>query len=225
MKILLVDDNPLFLDGLRNMLEANGYEVAGTAAGGGEALALAERLSPDLMLMDVQMPGLDGIGTTRILKQKYPRMKIVILTISESDEHLFDAIAAGASGYLVKGECPERFLESLAEAARGESPLSQGLAARIMAEFARREQLSGKPELAEPPEAPSPASLTARQAEILRLVAVGRPYKEIALSLGLSEATIKYHMSEITTRLHLENRAQAIAYASRTAMAHPSECD
>ncbi len=147
MKIRLVDDNRLFLDGLRNLLEANGYAVAGTAAGGDEALA------------------------------------------------------------------------------RGESPLSQGLAARIMAEFMRRERLAGKPELAEQPEAPSPASLTARQTEILRQVALGRPYKEIALALGLSEATIKYHMGEITARLHLENRAQVIVYASRTATTPRSDGD
>jgi two-component system NarL family response regulator len=126
--------------------------------------------------------------------------------------HLFDAIAAGASGYLLKGGAMDGFVEALEGLARGESPLSPGLAAKILAEFARRAR---EREAAKPADPPT-ASLTERQNQILRQVAEGRHYKEVGRALGLTEATIKYHMGEITDRLHLENRAQAIAFASRT---------
>lgn len=205
MNTLLVDDNPLFLEGLANVLQAGGIQVVGTATNARDALTQARRLLPDLVLMDIQMPGESGIEATRRLKAEFPGMKIVMMTISDQNAHLFDAIAAGASGYLLKGS-QEGFLEALRGMEQGESPLSPGLAERILAEFARREQ-AGK--------ASEPSPLTARQLEILGRVAQGRPYKEIAEELGVSEATIKYHMGEITNRLHLENRAQSIAYAVR----------
>ena len=212
MRVLLVDDNALFLEGLQNFLEASEIVVVGTAANAPQAIAQASRLRPEIVLMDVQMPGESGIEATRALKSLHPRTKIVMMTVSESDVHLFDAIAAGASGYLLKGGAMDGFVEALEGLARGESPLSPGLAAKILAEFARRarERVAAKP--ADPPT----ASLTERQNQILRQVAEGRHYKEVGRALGLTEATIKYHMGEITDRLHLENRAQAIAFASRT---------
>lgn len=209
MKILLVDDNKLFLSGLSNLLEENGHIVVGSATSGAKTLPLVSRLRPELVLMDVQMPEQDGIETTRILKRRHPLLKIIMMTISESDEYLFDAIAAGASGYLIKDERPDLFLEALAGVARGETPLSPGLAGKIMAEFARREQKTKQPA------ASTPSMLSERQIKILRRVAEGRPYREIADQLGLTERTIKYHMGEIVGRLHLENRSQVIAYASR----------
>lgn len=211
MRVLLVDDNALFLEGLQNMLEASEIVVLGTAANAREALEQARLLQPEVVLMDVQMPGESGIEATRALKSLYPQMKIVMLTVSESDVHLFDSITAGASGYLLKSGPMDGFVATLEGLARGESPLSPGLAVKIMAEFARRAR---DREVARPAEPPT-STLTERQNEILRQVAEGRQYKEVASALGLSEATIKYHMGEITDRLHLENRAQAIAYASR----------
>jgi two-component system NarL family response regulator len=209
MKVLLVDDNALFLEGLRNMLEASDVAVLGTATNAFDAVAMAQRLQPELVLMDVQMPGLSGVDATRLIKAQFPKMKILMLTVSGNDEHLFDAIAAGASGYLLKSITQADLLEALAGATRGEAPLSPGLAARVLAEFARREHERAAYSLFGTPTVP----LSERQKSILSLVSQGRSYKEIARDMGLSEATIKYHMGEITDRLHLENRAQAIAYA------------
>jgi two-component system NarL family response regulator len=217
MQVLLVDDNPLFLEGLRNLLEDSGIQVLGTAANATEALEQAQRLRPDVVLMDVQMPGQSGIEATRALKSLHPAMKIVMMTVSENDQYLFDAISAGASGYLLKGVSPESFVAALEGLARGETPLSPGLAAKIMAEFARRDRQRQAGKHGDGPDSHDDGDppLSGKQREILRQVAEGRPYKEIARLMGLTESTIKYHMGEIADRLHLGNRAQVIAYASR----------
>jgi DNA-binding NarL/FixJ family response regulator len=209
MQLLLVDDNPLFLDALRRMLELHNFVVAGTAVNALEAIALAHELHPDVVLMDIQMPGGSGIEATRALKQLDPKVKIVMMTISDEDESLFDAIAAGASGYLLKSMTEDELLQTLARMEVGEAPLTTGLTSRIMSEFARRERISGKPE-----EAP-PGQLSQRQIEILKMVAQGHTYPQIASALGLSEVTIRYHMATIARQLQLENRAQMIAWANR----------
>jgi DNA-binding NarL/FixJ family response regulator len=212
MKVLLADDNALFLEGLQNLLEDNGIVVLGTADNAQEAVAQAILLAPDVVLMDIQMPGKSGIEATRAIKSRLPAMKIVMMTVSQEEAHLFEAIAAGASGYLLKSMPQRDFVEALASMARGESPFSPGLAAKILAEFARREQQRKSRPRKIVPQVPP---LSERQMQILHLVSQGRPYKEIALDLGLAEATIKYHMGEIADLLHLENRAQAIVYASK----------
>lgn len=209
MRVILVDDSDLFLSGLRTMLEAADISVLGTASSAQEAIELARRLQPEVVLMDVQMPGQNGIEATRAIKALFPEMKIVMMTVSDRDEHLFDAIVAGVSGYLLKNMPPEKFLETLTGIERGVSPLSPGLAARIMAEFARRDREAA------PRIAGIESSLSERQKEILSLVAQGWTYKSIAQELNLTEAGVKYHMGEITRRLHLENRSQAIAYANQ----------
>lgn len=210
MRVLLVDDNALFLEGLGNMLAANDIEVAGTARSGPEAVRKAEELKPDVILMDVQMPGGGGIEATRLIKARLPEVKVVMLTVSQDDAHLFEAIKAGAVGYLLKGMAKEQFLQQLSGMADGETPLSPGLAAKIMTEFARRENAREAKEAA----AARTALLTARQTEILGLVAGGLTYKEAGDRLGISEAAIKYHMGEITARLQLENKSQAVAFAA-----------
>ncbi len=210
MKLLLVDDHSLFLEGLGNLLSANGHEVVGLVNDGRKALMKAKELQPDVILMDIQMPGLDGIETTRLIKAKYPEVKIVMLTVSQDDRHLFEAIKAGASGYLLKGLEKEKFLELLEGITFGESPLSPGLAAKILTEFARREK---EREAEENAGRELSSMLTPRQVEILRLVAQGLTYKETGDRLDITEAAVKYHMGEITSRLHLANRAQAVAYA------------
>jgi two-component system NarL family response regulator len=204
MKVLLADDNALFLEGLQNLLEDNGIVVLGTANDAREAVAQAIFLMPDVVLMDIEMPGESGIEATRTIKSRLPGMKIVMMTVSQDEAHLFEAIAAGASGYLLKSMPQMDFMEALEGMA--------GLAAKILAEFARREQQRKTRQRKSAPQAPP---LSERQMQILHMVAQGRPYKEIALDLGLAEATIKYHMGEIADLLHLENRAQAIAYASK----------
>ncbi len=205
LRLLLADDHPLFLDGLRNLLLARGLTVIGVARDGQEALEKARALHPDVVVMDLNMPRCNGLEATRAIKAELPGVQIVILTVSEDEGHLFEAIKSGASGYLLKSLEANQFCALLTGVMRGETPLSPGLAGRVLAEFAR----AASPEK-EPAEA-----LTPRQREILGLVAQGVIYKEIGERLHLSEKTIKYHMGRILEKLHVESRAQAIAYYHR----------
>ncbi|CQR73251.1 Transcriptional regulatory protein DegU [Sporomusa ovata DSM 2662] len=209
MKILLVDDHALFLEGIRIFLEVNDINVIGTAKSGEEALTKVEVLKPELILMDVQMAECDGIETTRMIKREYPEMKIVMLTASEDEDSLFAAMQAGAVGYLIKSMDPEQFLRQLFSLREGEVPLAPGLAKRLLGEFSRRRQVADELSDESEPE------LTRRQTEVLQLLTDGWTYKEIALRLDLKEVTVKYHVREILSKLHLSNRTQLIAHASR----------
>ncbi len=210
MRVLLVDDHPLFLDGLRNLLDARGVEVAGVARDGLEALELARALRPDVILMDIQMPRCDGLRATRLIKAELPEIKIVMLTISAADQYLFEAIKSGAAGYLLKTLDTDEFFELLLGLARGETPLSPGIAARVLGEFARQ---TGGASPAGSAAGPDKAGLSPRQMQILDLVSQGLLYKEVGKALGLTERTIKYHMGEIVQQLQLHNRAEVLAYA------------
>jgi two-component system NarL family response regulator len=214
MKLLLVDDHSLFLQSLKMLLSTKGYEVVGTASNGMEALKKARLLSPDLILMDIEMPGCDGLAATRLIKAEMPQIKIVMLTVSATDENLFEAIKSGASGYLLKSQSADRFLEMVAQIERGGAALPSELAARLLEEFARQAQH------VEQPVQEAPADLSARQLEILAMIAQGQTYAQVAEALHLSEATVRYHMGQILDRLHLTNRAQVIAYAARHGLAH-----
>ncbi len=211
MKVLLVDDHPLFLDGLKSLMTVRGMDVVGTARNGLEALDRARETRPDVVLMDITMPYLDGFAATRLIRAELPEVKILILTMSQNDEDLFTAIKAGASGYLLKTEDTDRFFDLLTGSMHGEAALSAGLASRILDEFAREagvvRHAEERIEKAEP--------LTTRQIEVLTLVAAGYTYKEVGQKLFLSERTIKYHMGEIIDRLQVENRRQAVEYARR----------
>jgi DNA-binding NarL/FixJ family response regulator len=209
MRVLLVDDHALFLQALKMLLTANNYDVAGTAVDGLEALKQARLLHPELILMDIEMPGCDGLTATRLIKTEMPQIKIVMLTVSSSDEHLFEAVKSGANGYLLKSQPAERFLDLLAQVKHGGAALPPELAARLLDEFARQAQH------VEMPVEDAPLDLTARQREILILVSQGLTYPQVGEALHLSEPTIRYHMSQVLERLHLENRAQVIAYAAR----------
>ncbi len=211
MKMLLVDDHPLFLDGLKNLLSIRGIEVVGTARDGMEALEKARALHPEVILMDIQMPRINGLAATRLIKTEQPGVKIVMLTMSENDDDLYEAIKSGACGYLLKAEETDKFFELLSGLMRGEAPLSPGLASRVLEEFARQRRVSGTVEKG----VEKAETLTPRQIEVLTLVAEGLTYKEIGAKLFLAEQTIKYHMGEIVERLHLENRRQVIEYARR----------
>lgn len=210
MRVLLVDDHPLFMDGLKDLLIANDIEVTGTATHLQDAILKARATRPEVILMDVQMPGDDGIAATRLIKAEFPEIKIVMLTVSQDDKHLFEAIKAGASGYLLKGLPKEQFLALLTGIKQGESPLSPGMAAKVLTEFARLQQERDLADRA----ADKTSLLSSQQVEILKLVAQGLTYKEIGGLVYLSEASIKYHMGEIMQRLHLENRSQVIAFAA-----------
>lgn len=210
MRVLLVDDHPLFLQSLKGLLNTSGYEVVGLAGTGLEALKQARLLRPDLILMDIDMPECDGLAATRLIKAEMPEIRIVMLTVSASDEHLFEAVKSGASGYLLKSQRAERFLELIAEVEHGGAALPPELAARLLTEFARQAQ-----HVETPPVGDVPTDLTPRQVEILTLVAQGLTYSQVGETLHLSEPTVRYHMGEILNRLHLQNRAQVIVYAAQ----------
>ncbi|CUH94482.1 hypothetical protein P22_0548 [Propionispora sp. 2/2-37] len=218
MKTLLVDDQALVLEGLRNFLMANGIEVVGTARNGAEALNQFAMLKPDLILMDIQLEGYDGIQTTQMIKKEYPEVKIVMLTAKEDEESLFAAVQAGASGYLLKDMEPKSFIRQLTGLATGETPLAPGLVERMLREISRHKQSGGKISGAQ-------RELTDRQREVLDLLVEGLTYKEIASRLDLKEATVKYHVKEIIAKMHLTNRAQLIAHASRQGLTKDKRVD
>jgi DNA-binding NarL/FixJ family response regulator len=219
MKVLLVDDNRLMLEGLQNLLEAHGIEVAGVAVNGRASIDLARKLNPDVILMDIRMPVCDGLAATRAIKAQMPETRIIILTTSTEDGDLFEAIKSGASGYLLKSMDTEELIEALDQVRQGTPPFSPGLAARLLAEFARggdhpKETVSLQTS-AETAEPASGGMLNSRQIEVLKMVADGLSYKEVGARLHLSPRTVKYHMAEIMHRLHLENRAQVLAHAGQ----------
>jgi DNA-binding NarL/FixJ family response regulator len=213
MRVLIVDDHPLFRDGLKNLLTSRGVEVVGTAQDGLDALDKARALCPDVILMDVQMPRLDGLAATRLLKAELHDITIVMLSMSGEDEDLFEAIKSGATGYLLKTQDTEEFFTLLLGLVRGEVPLSPGLAGRILKEFAHQAEEMRAVEIAA--RSDDLEGLSVRQMQVLTLVAQGLLYKEVAARLGLSERTVKYHMGEIVARLHLDNRAQVVEWARR----------
>ena len=206
IRILLVDDHALFRDGVASLLaEQEDFEVIGMAGDGKEALEKARELEPDLILMDIYMPVCNGLEATRLIKEEMPAVKVVILTVSEEDHNLFEAIKSGAHGYLLKKERAEDFLTMLRGVSKNEAPISRSVAAKILAEFARQAK--------QKPEAAPGVQLTPREREVLELLTKGATNKEIASALGISENTVKNRLRSILEKLHLENRVQAVAYA------------
>jgi len=210
-RILLVDDHPLFLNGLHNLLTVRGMQVIGTASDGFEALEAARKMGPDIIAMDIQMPRCNGLEATRLIKAEMPNVKIVMLTTSADEENLFEALQNGASGYLLKSMGIDEFLELLSGLIRGESIFSPGLAAKTLEVFTRYKKDKELDALKKPMD--SVVELTERQLDVLRLVSQGLMYKEIGAHLFLTERTVKYHIGEILGRLHLKTRREAIDYA------------
>lgn len=213
LKLLLVDDHSLFREGLQYLLKTYGLEVAGVAKNGLEALKQARLLRPDIILMDIKMPECSGLDALKLIKAEMPEIKVVMLTTSEEDEDLFEAVKYGAAGYLIKNTNAKELVEMLSDLEKGEVPLSPGLAARLLREL--RPNKSSISELKPTFGDPKSGQLTERHLEVLAMVARGITYKEAGDALGLTERTVKYHMSRIIEQLHLENRAQVIAYAAR----------
>ncbi len=211
MRVLLADDHPLFRDDLATLLKARGMEIVGEATNGLEALQQTRLLKPDLILMDVNMPRMNGLEATRLIKTEMPETKIVILTVSDDDENLFEAIKSGAHGYLLKSMASQTFFEVLKGVAQGDAPITRTLAAKILDEFAPHRQH-------EEALAANKADLTEREKEVLRLVADGSTNRDIAAQLIITENTVKYHLKNILEKLHLRNRAQAVAYAIETGL-------
>lgn len=211
MRVLLADDHPLFRDGLATLLRARGMEVVGEASNGIEALERTRALKPELILMDINMPQMNGLEATRLIKTEFPETKIVILTVSDDDENLFEAIKSGAQGYLLKSLQSQAFFELLSGVAQGEAPISRGIATKILGEFARHLQQDAA-------RTASKEDLTDREKEVLRFVAEGSTNRDIAVKLNVTENTVKYHLKNILEKLHLRNRAQAVAYAMQTGL-------
>jgi DNA-binding NarL/FixJ family response regulator len=212
MRILLADDHALFRDGVASLLTAWGYEVVGQVADGDAAVAAASAVRPDLVLMDVSMPGGGGLDATRRLAIAAPGVAIVMLTASEDIDDLFAAIKAGARGYLLKNLESAELRGMLHAIERGEAAITPAIAGRILTELARPE-----PVAAPPPGGgrPDPDRLTDREMDVLRLVVAGMRNKEIAADLGISENTAKFHLRNILDKLHAQNRAEVVARAMR----------
>lgn len=211
LRLLLVDDQPLFRKALASLINGQfDMVVVGEASDGLEAVAQIHALGPDLVVMDVNMPGATGIDGVREARRSGIDIPIVMLTISDEDDDLFEAIKAGANGYLLKNLKPEQLFDGIRVAARGESPVSPAIASRLLDAFRHdgppssfRAQEPGEGELA----------LTRRESEILRYVATGMSNKEIANQLTITEGTVKNHVHHALEKLHLTNRVQAAAYA------------
>jgi DNA-binding NarL/FixJ family response regulator len=213
MRILLADDHPLFRDGVASLLTAWGHQVVGQAGTGDEAVALADALRPDLVLMDIRMPGLSGLAATAQIKARQPETVVVILTVSEEEDDLFAAIQAGAHGYLLKNVESSQFRTLLEAVARGEAAITPATAARIIQAFRQREE--GR--------RPGGEQLTERELEVLQLVTAGLRNKEIAARLGISENTVKFHLRHILDKLHAQSRAEVAARAVRAGLVPPRE--
>ena len=208
IRILLADDQALFREGLHTLLSVQpDLEVVGEAGNGEEAVHLANTLHPDVVLMDLQMPVLDGVAATRQLRTACPACRVIVLTTFDDDEYVFDGLRAGAMGYLLKDTPSAKLVEAIRAAARGESFLEPSVAAKVVAEFTRLSPApgpaaahAGQP-LAEP--------LSERELEVLRLVAQGASNKEIAAALFIAEGTAKNHLTNILGKLGVTDRTQA----------------
>lgn len=212
-RVLVVDDHPLVRDGLASLLRLRGYEVAGEAANGAEAVEMAKATRPDIILMDISMPEMDGLQATRLITSQDPEVRVVVLTVSDDDNTLFEAIKAGARGYLLKNTDTAPFFDMLAGVERGEAPISGRHARRILGEFGR----SSQPEH----ETRCEQRLTERETRVLECVAAGMTNHDIAGRLALSENTVKYYLKNILQKLHMHNRAQAAAYAVQSGILPP----
>ena len=212
MRVVIADDHPLFRDGLRALLEARGIDVVAEARNGREAVEQAQRLKPDVVLMDLDMPEVGGLDATRLIKADQPDVKVVILTASDDDADLFEAIKSGAQGYLFKNLDSAEFFRLLDGVAEGEPALTPALARKLLTEFARppaRAVVSTSEE----------NSLTEREREVLNLLVQGvTSNRELAERLVVTENTVKYHLRNILDKLHVQNRAQVVAYAVRHGM-------
>jgi len=216
-RVLLVDDHQLFREGLATILNAQSdFEVIGEASDGLEVLVKARELRPDLILMDVSMPGSNGVEATRKLKQEWPEVTIVMLTVRDEDENLFEALKSGAQGYLLKSIRSHELVSLLRGAMRGEAAITPTLGGRMLAEFRRLSK-----------QAPNPLedetmSLTKREQDVLSLVAEGASDNEIATSLMISIHTVKTHVRNILAKLHIGRRHEAASYALREGLISPS---
>jgi DNA-binding NarL/FixJ family response regulator len=212
LRLVLADDHDLFRTGLRNLLADQGLEIAGEASTGAEAVSLVRELAPDVVVMDLKMPGMTGVDATRQIASLAPLTRVVVLTISDEDEDVLDAIFAGACGYLLKDSSIEDLVAGVRAAAVGESLISPAIAARVLKHLRAAGAAAG--ELA-----PVRTELSDRELQVLKLLAGGKDNAEIAKELVISPKTVKNHISNILAKLQIENRIQAAVYAVRAGLA------
>jgi DNA-binding NarL/FixJ family response regulator len=216
IRLLLVDDHALFRKGLVSLLKREDeFQVVAEAEDGAEAIKKAKQLKPDLVLMDIHMPGTDGIEATRRIREILPSTRVVILTVSEDDKDLFEGIKCGAHGYLLKKLEPEELYAMLRGVFQGEAPISRTTASKILNEFAVQARRKAAAQLEE--------ELSAREKDVLQSLASGLTNKEIGNKLGIAENTVKNHLKNILAKLHLENRVQAATFALQKGFVSPDK--
>jgi DNA-binding NarL/FixJ family response regulator len=209
VRVLIVDDHDLFRSGLRNLLEEEGVHVVGEAAAGQEALNIVREISPDVVVMDLNMPGMGGVEATRHISTIAPLTRVVMLTISDQDNDVIDAILAGACGYLLKDSSIQDLMAGIRAASRGESLISPTIAAKVLQ---RLRASSTQPEI----ESTIRTELSDREIQVLKLIANGKDNAMIAAELHISPKTVKNHISNILMKLQIDNRIQAAVYAVRS---------
>lgn len=217
IRVLIVDDEPLVRSGVRMILESeHDIEIVGEAADGNEALKQAHALTPDIIMLDIRMPGLDGIETTRRLLERKAAPRILILTTFDLDEYVYEAMKAGASGFLLKNVPPAKLVDAVRTVADGDALLAPAITRRMIERFVQRAPVgAGRPaQLAE---------LTERELDVLRLIARGLSNAEIGKALFLSEATVKSHVNRILSKLDLRDRTQATVLAYETGLIEPGD--
>jgi len=209
IRVLIVDDQASFRDGLRTVLSAQpGIHVAGEAANGAEALEMTGRMHPRVVLMDLRMPVLDGVNATRRVRSQFPDCQVIVLTTFDDDEQVFEALRAGAAGYLLKDATPEKLAEAIRAVSSGQSFLQPSIAAKVLTEFNRLSHGRPKPQSQRWTEL-----LSEREIEVLRELAAGKSNKEIGVALSLAEGTVKNHLSNIFGKLGVLDRTQAALMA------------
>jgi len=215
IKVLVADDHKLFRQGLIGLMETREdlVEVIGEASTGEEAVQLAERLNPNIVLMDIYMPNGDGLQALREIRSRFPGINVVMLTSSESDEHLYQAVQSGAAGYLLKNLDAEQLFELIGGVVQGEAAMTREMASRLLKDVAKRSVNTERGEEA----------LTERELGVLRLVAIGASNQEIAEKLTISVNTVKSHIRSILEKLQLENRTQAANFAIQRGLVSPFE--
>ena len=209
IRVLLVDDHDLFRTGLRTLLEEQRVQIVGEAAAGAEAVRLVRELAPDVVVMDLNMPGITGVEATRQITAIAPLTRVLVLTISDQDADVMDAILAGACGYLLKDASIQELMRGIEAAGSGESIVSPTIAAKVLQ---RVRASSSQPEI----EKTIRAELSEREIEVLKLIANGKDNAMIAAELHISPKTVKNHISNILMKLQIENRIQAAVYAVRS---------
>ncbi|HEX2042025.1 MAG TPA: response regulator transcription factor [Acidimicrobiales bacterium] len=213
--VVVADDHELFRRGMQTVLATEaGFQVLAQAADGEEAVTKVAELAPDVVLMDVRMPGIDGIEAARRIRQATPSTRVVMLTISDEEDDLYDAVRAGANGYLLKDASLQDVAAAVRAVARGESLISPSMASKLLAEFTAVTGGAESPGEKEGDE--GTPRLSPREIEVLKLVAQGRTNREVAAALHLSENTVKNHVANILDKLHLRSRLEAVMYAMRT---------